>query len=997
MFSLDQLREAFHQEQPIIDLSVLREAQAMYRLRQETVVDPSAGARLASLVEAVLVSAPGWGRGEGAEIVISAAEVAETLALLQQPSGDGSHWRLRAALLYELADLPMMAAAMVGDEDGPSFLIDFFKRRKAFRSLGEEIVLNGHPTEPVFGDLLKTAACQEALALIEFQHEVDDLLQVNRGGLEAAARHLSLDLSLTEVKAFFAVLARRASRATRSHTPSRLMKDLRTIGFPPELWEAQSRALDGGLLDPKFDAWGLAAPTGTGKTFLARLIILDALRRQPAAKVLYLVPSKALVYQVARDLGRSLEAIEIVVSTVTPQLAALNAEEDETLRGSDVLVLTPEKADLLLRIGAEFLRSVSLVIVDEAHHIEDGTRGVLLELYLARLGVALAEGARLIFLSAVAPNISDITDWVGITPGGEIVEERGTRMKVGVYGIRRRGRNNHGVIEYTNGTSVTLFNRGVKKGKRAGIVQLAHRLGVAGPVLVVAQGQRTSERIAADLRDLIIGTNEAVGLTQAQVESAFFQRLDARLEREMYKDVGLRDLIRYGVAYHHAGLPPRVREALEDAITAGLISFVVATTTLAEGVNFPFSTVVVQSLSIPAPTFETGKPLSHRVFTPRKFWNIAGRAGRPGYDHEGQVILYEPSLGLEKVNATIEPYIRPNLRDIPPVTSALAEGLASLRKSVNEGLVSLADLDEAELGEHVAKSTRGIVNLLRVGLAHAKASGIELDAAEYFDSTFAARLLPESESAFARRLLRQQKIVLETYLAHPNAPSIRLVAELGLSIDTLSRLQGYVQELGNWQLEALTHVLRGGRINMEQLPYVLGNVLSRMAELEGGRLSGWYSRVVVDWCAGMPFSTIKRPDNVDSLEDLIRLVYSRIQYILPWGLYATDRFVAEETRRRGMSYAGEVNLLAYLVDAGVPDWAALRLTSLGFERTDAARLSQAYFRSRESKESVDVVGWLLSQTVERLSMIVEGRERRRLDYDFVRTFKDLRGDERINQ
>jgi replicative superfamily II helicase len=129
----------------------------------------------------------------------------------------------------------------------------------------------------------------------------------------------------------------------------------------------------------------------------------------------------------------------------------------------------------------------------------------------------------------------------------------------------------------------------------------------AGPVLVVTRGQGTAETIAAKLRAVLKAEGHPE-LTSEQRASPALQRLDSRLEREMYASVQMRDLVRHGVAYHHAGLPPRVREALEAAISENLVTFVVATTTLAEGVNFPFSTVIVQSLTMKDPTFEVGKP-----------------------------------------------------------------------------------------------------------------------------------------------------------------------------------------------------------------------------------------------------------------------------------------------------------------------------------------------------------------------------------------------------
>ncbi len=70
------------------------------------------------------------------------------------------------------------------------------------------------------------------------------------------------------------------------------------------------------------------------------------------------------------------------------------------------------------------------------------------------------------------------------------------------------------------------------------------------------------------------------------------------MERELHAEIPLREYISKGVVYHHAGLPSRVRAAVEQVIAERKVNIVCATTTLAEGVNFPFSTVIVQSLIV---------------------------------------------------------------------------------------------------------------------------------------------------------------------------------------------------------------------------------------------------------------------------------------------------------------------------------------------------------------------------------------------------------------
>jgi DEAD/DEAH box helicase/Helicase conserved C-terminal domain len=991
IFAVGDIAQILGDERFIDDLSLVRATAARLRVGQASIFDHEATKRLAGFVELVTASAPSWVGDDGLEVAATAGEIAHLLSLLPDLQIDHERYRLRAALLYEPADLPMMAGAIYGSGNGAPVLRSLFKRQGPFRSLADPLdeLL---PTAPhgtmALDHPLTYALSEEAYGLARYEHGgAESGVASHEEPLSLLASILSLDLRTTDVNAFEAAIKRRAASATRANVPSNLLPDLTAMAFPPELLAAQVRALRSGLLDLSFDAWSFAAPTGTGKTFLTRLLILNNLRVSPGRKALYIVPSKALVYQVATDLGHALEESGARVLAVTPQLVALAAEEDDAVQEADVLVLTPEKADLLLRIGAEALEEVAMVIIDEAHHIENDTRGILLELYLWRLKRVYAGRARYVFLSAVAPNIGDIAAWMGDNPGGDMVARRATRMRVGVYEVRLVGNRNRGVIRYTDDTEITVIDRGVDTTQLRGIPQLAHKLGASGSVLVVGRGKRTGEKLAMAMRDRLAAGEAADVLSADDLKTEPLARLDSRLEREMYAAVELRELLRFRVAYHHAGLPPRVREAVEDAISAGYIKYVFATTTLAEGVNFPFSSVIVQSLSIrEAP--ETGRPASWRVVTPRTFWNIAGRAGRPGFDYEGQVILYAPSLGLDRVGEVL-PYTEPSIAKIAPVRSALATGIQEINRLRDQGELDLADLDAVELPARVTRKAQGLVNLIRVGIAHARASGLSESASDFFEGTLAARELEGSDRAFAQQLVSQQVRVVDRYLGDQGAASERLVAELGLSIDTLSRLRSYVAQLEDWQMGSIIGSLPGGRILFEPVKYLFSAVLARMAELEGPRLSGLYADLVVEWCRGIPFSAFSSGQG-GRLEELISLMYSKIQYLLPWGLYAVDRFMEEEAAERGLEYGQQVASIAYLVDVGVPNFAAMRLTHLGFERTDAARLSRAYYADREARETTDIVRWMRAQSNESLAVTVQGVDRRRIDYDFFRLVDELR-------
>jgi len=235
------------------------------RIGETPALDDDCVDRLHGLVEAVLSEATAVEATEPPPVVLMAANAA--LALAAAGYGDPPRLRLRAALLYELADKPMMAAAVIGDIVGPQILNEFFQRMGLFSSLSEELGEEAAHNGIRKGGPLLSALGQQAWELAQFQQNgTSGLHGPTSEALLRVALHVGLDLNASDVLAFSRVAQLRMGRATRSHVPDHLLKDLAYGGFPPELWSGQALALDAGLLDASFDAWSFSAPTGTGKT-----------------------------------------------------------------------------------------------------------------------------------------------------------------------------------------------------------------------------------------------------------------------------------------------------------------------------------------------------------------------------------------------------------------------------------------------------------------------------------------------------------------------------------------------------------------------------------------------------------------------------------------------------------------------------------------------------------------------------------------------------------
>ncbi|MEA1960698.1 MAG: DEAD/DEAH box helicase, partial [Bacillota bacterium] len=135
-----------------------------------------------------------------------------------------------------------------------------------------------------------------------------------------------------------------------------------------ELWYSQREALNQSLLDPTKSATVISMPTSAGKTLLAELAILEAYHNDPDSCIVYLAPTRALVSQVNLTLKRHLgKYLKIRIATPVFDLDPI---EDEMLKEKfHVLITTPEKMDLLVKVDHEAIRNISLLVVDEAHNI----------------------------------------------------------------------------------------------------------------------------------------------------------------------------------------------------------------------------------------------------------------------------------------------------------------------------------------------------------------------------------------------------------------------------------------------------------------------------------------------------------------------------------------------------------------------------------------------------------------------------------------------------
>lgn len=352
----------------------------------------------------------------------------------------------------------------------------------------------------------------------------------------------------------------------------------------------------------------LACPTASGKSLVAYLALLRAARAGRTG--LYLVPLRALAHEKGEELEKFSElGLKVGISIGDFDLSA------EKLEKLDVLVATSEKADGLLRRGSPWLDRLGVVVADEVHLLRDPGRGPTLEVSLTRLRRAYPH-LQIVALSATVRNSEEVADWLGARHISS--EFRPVPLKRGVY--------YDGRITFTDLSTREIEAPGEPVPR---LVRTVVEEG--GQALVFVNSRKASEQLAGTLTHAVrplLRPQERERARAAATELAGLSDEETEGVRR------LSGLLPHGVAFHNASLTNPERRVVERAFRDRALKVLVATPTLAAGINLPARRVVVRDtsryddrlgLQAPIPALEVHQML--------------GRAGRPRYDPVGEALL----------------------------------------------------------------------------------------------------------------------------------------------------------------------------------------------------------------------------------------------------------------------------------------------------------------------------------------------------------------------
>lgn len=457
-----------------------------------------------------------------------------------------------------------------------------------------------------------------------------------------------------------------------------------------QVWPSQRQVLDAGLLSREAPNLTVTMPTSAGKTNIAEWAIVHAMARRSGHDdpplAVYVVPTRALATEVERHLTRTLSPVGIRVSALFGGSEHV-LYEMRVIANTDVLVVTSEKFDLLLRNDPTIGERLVIVVADEGHLLGERDRGLRLEMVLSRVR-RHTPGARVLVLSAVLPNGHDIARWIDPTAHGKNLAEvtwTPSTMRVGVFewqGLARDGQ--RGVVRYRAADADHAFflpnilTRRLKRvnyypgTKTETAAELALHYERLGPVLIAAPTKPTAASAAkkvaaaAAKQGITLGADASTGAV-SPLHRQLRENIVSAVTEFAGGDHELVGLARAGIAYHHSNVPDQVRTTVEDAYRAGALRIVCATSTLGQGVNLPAKTIIISGTQL-------DQDLKLSV---RDFWNTAGRAARPFKETEGHVVLVakDQNEALQLQRNYVEN------RELEPVISTVARLYARLLRA----------------------------------------------------------------------------------------------------------------------------------------------------------------------------------------------------------------------------------------------------------------------------------------------------------------------------
>lgn len=739
-----------------------------------------------------------------------------------------------------------------------------------------------------------------------------------------------------------------------------------------ELLNPQKESIiEGQLLNPAHRAIVVNLPTSSGKTLIAEYRILQALNqfKSQGGWVAYVVPTKALVNQVYNQLKRDFGNIKLSVEKASGAIELdgfeqhlINEKGNQTT--FDVLVTTYEKMNLLVRqgLGTTEIRPLVLAVVDEAHNIEEKQRGLNLEFLLSTIKNDCQE-ANFLLMTPDIPNSDEVVNWLAPDRGQVIKLEldwwQPNERVIGAIEVDGRGKNYNYLLRtlhtdkgtYEIGNAIPLIHvedatetAFAARTSKVNIIKAvaANFLSISSPVIVLASNPNETYKIAEALYHSAIDEFE---------RDEDVELLIKLVQSELGNEFPLAKFLEKRIAVHSSALPDEIRYLIEDLMTKEKLQVLVATTTIAQGINFPASAVIMGAYNYP---YAGPMPV-------RDFWNLAGRVGRAGQNNMGWVgIAVRNDHDLQDVSTYI--------------TSASGALLSQLVNAIDNALMHADfDFDRWLYVDERWSAILQYISHLRKQVKSQEAFVAQLE--QKLQSTLGYRQLAPEKKTFLRENIRR-------YANTITVADAKLSDSTGFSSVSVKQMIGKLAVSGiapnDWNKSQL---FSEQNQSMQKLVGIMLNtyeIRKSIEELSSGATvldKSSIARLIIDWVNGRNISSIAgrffpKDDLTIAIQKTTKALYKIVANAATWGLAALQKMPTSgidwdnltEIEKMRMS-----NLPAYL-HYGVNTDEGVLMRKNNVPRSIANRIGHLYNQAVDgaifSQSADSVSNWLQSQSPE---------------------------------
>lgn len=719
----------------------------------------------------------------------------------------------------------------------------------------------------------------------------------------------------------------------------------------PSTWEffpSQIQAIQGNLLADGV-SFALQMPTGAGKTTLCETLLFDYLQRHPTEAAVLLVPYRSLASELRNSLVRRLNGLGIS-SRCAYGGTVPSGDEVQELNATRLLVATPEALSGLLSADQEFLRRVSLVICDEGHLLGAPSRGIGLELLLARLKGRETGAPRFIFISAIVPNVEEINAWLGGTAESIIRSEY--RPALAEFGVLREQPGDRSTVNLEVHPHLPVAARFTVKGflsrhdfqylnpasnrtrtlpytsiKRRAVAAARKALPM-GTAVVFAANKRGDQGAIGIAEELLSQLTYSLTLPQPSTFSnaARLNTAVDYLRREFSGQWIGTQALSVGAVLHHGDIPQETREVLEELLRRAHVSFAICTSTLAEGVNLPIRTLILYSVQR---RMSNGRP---DMLLSRDIKNLVGRAGRAGATTKGLVVCANPGqwtaverVALEQPGENLVSALRSLLDQLQRFLAAQNIVLTNQNLEETPGLHTLIDGIDSTL---IDLASEEITEERLVQLA-----------VELADQTFAA----QSAGPLSREVLRTVFRLRASRVAGIRAAGrLGWIRETGARMRMIETVETYLlNTYAEW--ETLQNPL-----DEQFVPVILqwawthGNLdddvrkvfgLETTDDLTGVRDS--FFVIVRRWLTGDTYAEISAASGSD-VDDVLGIYAGAISYGLQTVVEQGISLISKFLEGQGRVLSEAVTAFPDQLRFGVPTYGAVMLSKAGIRHRRAA-------------------------------------------------------------